>query len=159
MPNVLDCDSSSSGITPAFPVRPDGTELEYFEAFFDHEIMNKIMRQTVKMTTSWSSGGTQVGKIHHHTELITWVNTSQGTFFFSLITLIPHSKKYIISDYWKKTRFLVHLCLASTRVGTGFRLFSALYILLVMNSLDLQEDKRWVHDAQTTIQSFPQTTL
>ena len=46
MPDIHDFDAFSSGITPAFPVMPDGIELEYFEALFDNEVMTKIIDET-----------------------------------------------------------------------------------------------------------------
>ena len=106
VPDIHNFDASSSGIIPAFPVRPDGGELEYFEAFFDDEMMTKIVDETNiqhDYLVGQSSDKSELGRedITHHSRLRISMNTTVRELFvfFALIMLMPHSKKHVISDY------------------------------------------------------------
>ncbi|KAK3875464.1 hypothetical protein Pcinc_019676 [Petrolisthes cinctipes] len=45
-PDIHPFDNCASGVTPAFLVASDGTEPEYFEFFFDDQVMTKITEET-----------------------------------------------------------------------------------------------------------------
>ena len=167
VPDIHDFDASSSGITPAFPVRPDGAELEYFEAFFDDEVMTKIVDETniqhdylVGQSSDESESGRE--DIAHHSRLRTWMNTTVRELFvfFALIILMPHSKKHVISDYWKKNPLIGTPTFGKYMSRNRFQaLLSTLHFANNAHPRSYLEDKGYIHDAKGTVHSFFQTIL
>ncbi|KAK4315744.1 hypothetical protein Pmani_013050 [Petrolisthes manimaculis] len=45
-PDIHPYDNTASGVTPAFHLENDGTDLEYFEAYFDDQVMGMIAEET-----------------------------------------------------------------------------------------------------------------
>ncbi|KAK3894514.1 hypothetical protein Pcinc_001767 [Petrolisthes cinctipes] len=106
-PDIPASDNSASGVTPAFPVENNGTDLQYFEAYFDDQVMGKITMETNQhhayLVEQWGQE-----EMPLNSRIRNWQNTniSELYVFLALVILMPHSEKYVLSDYWKKDKLL-----------------------------------------------------
>ncbi|KAK4322385.1 hypothetical protein Pmani_006868 [Petrolisthes manimaculis] len=105
-PDIHPFDNSASGVTFAFPVESDGSEIEYFEAYFD-EVMGKIAEETNRQH-AYLLEHTQEENVLPDSRRNNWYNTTIRELysFLALIIVMPHSKRHLLNDYWKKYQHL-----------------------------------------------------
>ncbi|KAK3869011.1 hypothetical protein Pcinc_025650 [Petrolisthes cinctipes] len=74
-PDIHPYDNTASGVTPAFSVETDGTDLEYFEAYFDDQVMGKIAEETNRHHAYLVEQSDQ-GNVPPHSRIRDWQDTS-----------------------------------------------------------------------------------
>ena len=107
-PHVPPFDNRNSGIQDSFPVvDDDAEELEYFEAFFDNEVMDLICEQTnlFHETTAQADNPDDPDDpdtSSSRSKRRKWTNVTKEEFFvfLALMMLMTHVKKAVLQDYW-----------------------------------------------------------
>ncbi|KAK3867165.1 hypothetical protein Pcinc_027347 [Petrolisthes cinctipes] len=106
-PDIHPFDKSASGVTPVFPIRKLESELKYFEAFFDNQVMAKITEETNQHHAYLLQHINEEEK-SPHSHIKDWKDTSirELYVFLALVILMSHSLRPTLTDYWKKDKLL-----------------------------------------------------
>ena len=88
----------NSGITSAFPATPNSSESEYFQAYFDDEIMNILVEETNRYHQQCVNEGT----VQSGSKQKPYANTDIGELyaFLALTMAMAQVKKHVLNDYW-----------------------------------------------------------
>ena len=95
---VRQFENQNDGITDAFTVTLDSLEREYFEAYFDDELMNILVLETNRYHQFCVNEGRAATGSKQ--KPYTHVTVSELYSFFALTLLMPHVKKPVLHDYW-----------------------------------------------------------
>ena len=97
VPSVLNFDDIHAGIQPECPITEDSREIEYFEMFFDGELMKLLVSETNKYHMHTLRRGPMSTSRRKH-----WKDTDEKELyiFIALSILMPHTYKGNQNEYW-----------------------------------------------------------
>ena len=113
IPRNFDFDRMNSGIQSDFPVvDDDAQEIEYFEAFFDDELMRFMCDQTniyyayckEEREAADPTPSTSRGKMRGWKNVI----VNELYVFLALLMLMAHVKKHVLREYWIASDNITH---------------------------------------------------